>query len=191
MNVKRRLLMSISIFEIILIAIALGVDAFTIALSIGVYSCLPAQVLRLSASFGFFQFIMPVIGWYGGKLLSKIFNFSNWIAFVLLFAIGAHMLLEALKKESNEEKIKCDRTTGLILLTLSVATSIDALGVGVGLGAVNAKLWTAAVIIGIVAAFMTMSGMFIGKRLSLSFGKKMEFAAAAVIILLSFRMLAG
>ncbi|MCE1245209.1 MAG: manganese efflux pump MntP family protein [Firmicutes bacterium] len=181
--------MDFSLIYIFTIAVILGIDAFSVALSVGVFSCLPAQVFRISASFGFFQFFMPIIGYYlGSRIVGYIRDFDHWIAFGILFAIGVKMLVEAFAKE-EEEKIKCDRTIGWTLIGLSIATSIDALAVGITLGIMGTKIFVPCVIIGIVAGLMTMTGMLIGNKCSQVFGKRMEAVGAIVLILLSFKML--
>jgi manganese efflux pump family protein len=180
--------MQLSYIEIIILAIVLGIDAFTVALAVGAGSCTLAQVFRMSASFGFFQFIMPVIGWYGGTVLIELLNGQQrLISFLLLTAVGIHMIIESGKEE--DEKISCDRTKGWTLLGLSVATSIDALGVGITLGALGAQFWFPAIVIGTTAALMTWAGMHFGKRISDATGYSMELAGGIVLILLGIRML--
>jgi len=180
--------MNLPLIYIFVIAVILGIDAFSVALSLGVYSCLPRQVFRTSLSFGFFQFIMPLIGYYlGVGIVQYIRKFDHWIAFGILFAIGIKMLIDAFKKE--EEKVSCDRTLGWTLIGLSIATSIDALAVGLSLGLAGTKIIFPSLIIGVVAALMTMAGMLIGKKCSEIFGKRMEAVGAIVLIILSLKML--
>lgn len=180
--------MDLPLTYILILSVILGIDAFSVALSVGVFSCLPAQVFRISASFGFFQFIMPVIGYFlGTAIVNYIRMYDHWIAFGILFAIGAKMFWESLKKE--EEKVACDKTVGWTLIGLSIATSIDALAVGISLGIAGTKIWVPCIIIGIVAAIMTMTGMFLGNKCSQIFGKRMEMVGALVLIALSVKML--
>jgi putative Mn2+ efflux pump MntP len=181
--------MEVSILYVVAIAVILGIDAFSVALSVGVFSCMPMQVFRISAAFGFFQFFMPIIGYYlGSGVVNLIKDYDHWIAFGILFIIGLKMLIEAFKKD-EEEKIKCDRTIGWTLIGLSIATSIDALAVGITLGIMGTKILMPCIIIGVVAALMTMTGMIIGNKCSQIFGKRMEAVGAVVLILLSFKML--
>jgi manganese efflux pump family protein len=180
--------MQLSYIEIFILAIVLGIDSFTIALAAGAGSCKPAQIFRMSASFGFFQFIMPVLGWYGGTALVQFLNGQQGlISFLLLTAVGIHMIIESLKEE--DKKIPCDRTKGWTLLSLSIATSIDALGVGISLGTIETDLWLPAIIIGITSALMTWGGMHLGKKISDKIGTSMELVGGIVLILLGIRML--
>ena len=116
---------------ILLLAVALGVDAFSVAIGIGASnnkkSWMP--VLRLSLSFGFFQSAMPVAGWFAGvTVVDIIADYDHWSAFGLLAFIGGKMIWEGCEEESEMEKD--DQTRGWPLLMLSIATSIDALAVG-------------------------------------------------------------
>src|SRR5512133_3560249 len=119
---------------IIILAVALGIDAFSVAIGIGAAnnkkSWMP--VWRLSLSFGLFQFVMPLIGWLAGSTMVEIIaDFDHWIAFALLVFIGGKMIREGFEKEEDGEK--ADQTLGWPLLMLSIATSIDALAVGFSL----------------------------------------------------------
>ena len=180
--------MNFSIYYIIIIAIALGIDAFSVALSLGVHYCLPVQVFRISAHFGFFQFFMPFIGFFlGNNMVHYIRKYDHWVAFGILFLVGLNMLKESFSKD--EEKVECDRTSGWILIGLSIATSIDALAVGLSFGIAGSDILLPCIIIGVVAALMSMVGMYIGNRCSAIFGKRMETVGAIVLILLSIKML--
>ncbi|MCU0857124.1 MAG: manganese efflux pump MntP family protein, partial [Pontiellaceae bacterium] len=137
-----------SLWEIIVLAVVLGIDAMSVAMAIGACGCTFKQGCRLSFFFGLFQFIMPIIGWFLGRtIVSLVQKFDHWIAFGLLFIIGAKMLYEAFKPE-DEEDTKCDRTTGWHVIALSVATSIDALGAGLGMGILNTSMLYPSTIIG-------------------------------------------
>jgi manganese efflux pump family protein len=180
--------MHLSYLEIFVIAVVLGTDALTVALAVGAGSCRISQVLRVSASFGFFQFIMPVIGWYGGAaLLGYLNGQQRFVSFLLIAAVGIHMIIESRKEK--DENVSCDQTKGWPLLGLSIATSIDALGVGISFGTLGTDLWVPAVIIGITATLMTWGGMRLGKWISEIAGMSMEFVGGVVLVLLGFRML--
>jgi len=178
-----------SLWEILVLAFVLGIDAASVAMAIGACGCTLKQGCRLSFSFGLFQFIMPIIGWFLGKsLVSIIQRFDHWIAFGLLFIIGAKMLYEAFKQEP-EDAPKCDRTRGWSLLALSVATSIDALGAGVIMGIKNMGFLYPSAIIGITATVMTFAGVKLGGILSSLVGKRMEAVGGVVLIGLGIKML--
>jgi len=180
-----------SLWEIIVLAVVLGIDAASVAMAIGACGCTFRQGCRLSLFFGFFQFIMPIIGWLLGKtVVSLIQSFDHWVAFGLLFIIGAKMLYEAFRHEDeNDDAIKCDRTTGWHVIALSIATSIDALGAGLGMGILNTSMLYPSIIIGITAALMTFTGVKLGSVLSAVVGKRMEAVGGIVLIGLGIKML--
>jgi len=181
--------LSINIYEIALIAVALGCDAFAVGLGVGCRFCGPRQVFRLSFHFGLFQFLMPLAGWLAGHhILAWAKTWGSWIAFGLLIFIGIRMLREGFGPP--EEETECqDPTKGLSLVMLSVATSIDALGVGFSLGVLNQNLFMVAVWIGIVAAAMTWLAMKIGNRLSQRFAKRMEIVGGLILVAIAFKLL--
>jgi len=178
-----------SLWEILILAFVLGIDAASVAMAIGACGCTSSQCIRLSFSFGSFQFVMPILGWLLGRnFLSFVKNYDHWIAFGLLFVIGAKMLYEAFRHESEEAE-KCDRTRGWSLFALSIATSIDALGAGMGMGLLNTSLIYPSAIIGITAATMTFTGVKLGDVMSTVIGKRMEAVGGLVLIALSIKML--
>jgi putative Mn2+ efflux pump MntP len=181
--------LTLSIVEIVLIAVALGFDAFAVGLGVGTTCCAPRQVFRLSFHFGLFQFMMPLIGWFSGHyILVWVETWGSWIAFGLLLFIGARMVRQGIIPA--EEKIECpDPTKGFSLVMLSLATSIDALGVGFGLGVLNQNLFLVAVWIGITAGAMTWSAMKIGNRLSQRFAHRMEIIGGLILIGIAFKLL--
>ncbi|MBD3180918.1 manganese efflux pump [Candidatus Poribacteria bacterium] len=175
-------------WEILLLAFILGIDAFSVALAVGACGNKRSQVFRLSLGFGSFQFMMPIVGWFlGKKVLSLIQGYDHWIAFGLLFIIGVKMIYEAVRHQP--EKIKCDRTAGLSLIGLSIATSIDALGAGIGMGILKTSLLYPCTIIGITAGLMTLTGMKLGGIMSSIVGERIEAVAGVVLIILSIKML--
>jgi manganese efflux pump family protein len=179
----------LSIFETLLLAVALGCDAFAVGLGVGTRCCAPRQVFRLAFHFGLFQFMMPLLGWFlGVHLLSLAQRWGPWIAFVMLSIIGAKMIYESLV--FSEERSSCpDPTRGFSLVTLSVATSLDALGVGFSLGMLGQKLLLPALVIGLTAAAMTWSAMKLGGQLSEKFGQRMGIAGGFILIVIAFKLL--
>ena len=181
--------MGFSIVETGLIAIALGCDAFAVGLGIGIRCSAPRQIFRLSFHFGLFQFMMPLVGWLlGRQILSWSVTWGPWIAFVLLSAIGFKLVRNGIHPEKEEADCP-DPTRGFSLVMLSVATSIDALGVGFSLGVVANNLFSASVGIGITAAAMTWLAMKLGNRLSEKFAQKMEIVGGLVLIGIAFKLL--
>jgi putative Mn2+ efflux pump MntP len=177
--------------ETLFIAVALGCDAFAVGLGVGTRFCLPRQVFRLSFHFGLFQFLMPLIGCFiGQNLVGFARDWAPWVAFGLLALIGGKMTYESLRTEVDEQPRECqDPTRGFSLVGLSFATSMDALGVGFGLGILGEGLFFAATIIGIVALTMTWAAMKLGNRLSAAFGRRMETAGGLILIAIAIKLL--
>ena len=181
------------LITIIGIAFGLAMDAFavSIAASAALRGLSKRQAFRLSFHFGLFQFMMPVIGWLGGMTVADLVSaFDHWIAFGLLALIGSRMIYGAVKGEDEIESTN-DPTRGFTLIMLSIATSIDALAVGLSLAMLEVSIWYPSVIIGVVAAGMTALGASIGSRLGARFGKRMEFIGGAVLIAIGIRILVG
>ncbi len=158
-----------SLLNILGMAIALAMDAFAVALAVGISLKIVSyrQVFRLSWHFGLFQALMPVIGWgVGSAVRSSIQDYDHWIAFGLLALVGGNMLREALSGEEEEADTRKDATRGLTLVVLSLATSIDALVVGFSMSLLHISIVTPALIIGLVAAGFTITGLFLGKKMA-------------------------
>jgi putative Mn2+ efflux pump MntP len=179
-----------NLVTIFLIAVGLGVDAFSVAIGIGATNDKKSwkPVLRLAAAFGLFQFAMPIIGWLAGLAVVEIIaSFDHWIAFSLLALIGGKMIWEGIEEENDEEKV--DQTRGWPLLMLSIATSIDALAVGFSFSILKNQILLPAVIIGIVCFLMTVIGMIFGKVLGKIFGKKVEIFGGVVLISIGIKII--
>ena len=179
-----------SLVTIFLLAIGLGIDAFSVAIGIGAANRKKSwtPILRLSFAFGVFQFVMPLIGWLAGStVVSLIDNFDHWIAFALLAVVGGKMIWEGFEKESGKEK--ADQTRGWPLFLLSIATSIDALAVGFSFSLLKTPILFPAVIIGVVCFAMTAVGMIFGKGLARIFGKKVEILGGLVLIAIGVKIL--
>lgn len=175
---------------ILSIAVALGCDAFAVGMAIGTTDPDRRQSFRLYFHFGLFQLLMTLIGWeVGRRVLTLIEAYDHWIAFALLSFIAFRMLRESLKAEDEEEKERSDPTKGWSLVSLSVATSMDALGVGFGMSVTgDTRIWPA-VVIGIIAALMTYVGIKLGRRLSIAFGKRVETFGALILFGIAIRLL--
>lgn len=179
-----------SYLTIFFLAVGLGVDAFSVAIGIGAANSKKSwtPILRLSLAFGFFQFLMPLLGWLAGlTVVERIQAFEHWIAFFLLVAVGGKMVHEGLTEKSAEEET--DRTRGWPLFLLSIATSIDALAVGFSFSLLNTSIFAPAVIIGLVCFFMTAVGMVFGQTLSRLFGRKVEILGGLTLIGIGLKIL--
>jgi putative Mn2+ efflux pump MntP len=171
---------------VILLGIALGLamDAFSVAIgvSIGLGGTSKRQTFRLAWHFGLFQALMPIIGWLAGtSIRSWIERWDHWLAFVLLGAVGGRMILESIRG-SGAEKARTDPTRGWSLIVLSIATSIDALAVGLSFAALGVEVWTPAAVIGVTAAAMTLLGTLGGRALGARFGSRMAVVGGVVLI---------
>ncbi|MDD2365515.1 MAG: manganese efflux pump MntP family protein [Desulfuromonadaceae bacterium] len=172
------------------IALALAMDAFAVALASGVVlnPLTRRHLFRLGFHFGLFQALMPVIGWLVGIVLQNwISAYDHWIAFILLTVVGGRMILEAF--EDKKDEAISDPTRGLTMVMLSVATSIDALAVGLSLAILNVSVWMPAAVIGLVAGALTVFGMILGRRLGDSWGKRVEVCGGAVLCFIGLKIL--
>lgn len=171
--------------SIIAIAVGLAMDAFAVSVAIGLRLGCDLRyhhMLRLGFFFGFFQFFMTFWGWLLGNSVEKmISSYDHWIAMILLVLIGSKMIYDSLKNESYTE-VKCDPTTGINLLVLSVSTSLDALAVGISLGVLHSGIWYQSVVIGIVAAAFTVSGLKLGEKIGIFFSHKIEILGGLILI---------
>lgn len=177
-------------WETFLVAVALGCDAFAVGFGVGTRFCSPRQVFRLAFHFGLFQFLMPLLGSFiGQSLVGVARHWAPWIAFGLLFFIGGKMTLDSLRPEARVEEEACpDPTRGLSLIMLSLATSMDALGVGFSLGILGQNLLGAALLIGVTALIMTWAAMRLGKRLSERFGRRLETAGGIILLAIAVKL---
>ena len=166
-------------------------DAFAVALAAGALlrplSFRPC--FRLAFHFGLFQGGMPLIGWLAGLTVqSFVAAWSHWLAFFLLLAVGGHMMFEALTAEEGVER-NTDPSKGLTMVVLAVATSIDALAVGLSLAMIDVVIWIPALVIGMVACLFTIIGLFLGTRAGKAWGKRVEVGGGAILILIGFKIL--
>ena len=178
-----------SFFELLLIAVSMSMDAFAVSICKGlsVKNVTPAQCLSVGGWFGGFQGVMPVIGFVLTSLFaSLITSISHWIAFVLLLFIGGNMIREALDKEVEEVD---DSFSFMTMLTLAVATSIDALAMGVTLNLSGANIWVAAPMIAVTTAILSPIGLKVGNVFGAKYKNKAEFVGGVVLVGLGVKIL--
>jgi putative Mn2+ efflux pump MntP len=178
-------------FSIIIIALGLSADCFAVAVSGGAtqpkFSIL--KMCRLALVFGFFQFIMTVIGWFlGNTVVDLIASFDHWIAFALLLIIGGRMIWESFSK-SDDQKEATDITRGITVVTLAIATSIDALAVGLSMSFLKINIIYPGSIIGITAFILTAIGFWLGKKISVILGKRAQLVGGIILIAIGVRIL--
>jgi len=178
------------ILEIILIAVGLSMDAFAVSITLGLSVKKPKimEYFIPGIYFGLFQALMPFAGYHAGGLFAdKIINFDHWIAFVLLGLIGTKMIIDSFSKEEIEVKEKPLRFFKMLLL--AIATSIDALTVGVTFAFFQINIYIAILIIGLTTFFISIGGVKIGYIFGVKFKSKAEFAGGAVLIILGLKIL--
>ena len=181
-----------NLIAILGLAVGLAMDAFSVSVATGaVYKKIHiTHIFRLAFFFGFFQMFMPVLGWLGGSALKDYIQaFDHWIAFIILVIIGGKMVYEAFSLEETDKKDL--EMTIIMLLTLSVATSIDALAVGVTLSLLDVQIMKTSGIIGIVTFVLSLAGVYIGKKFGHIFEKKIEIAGGLILIGIGAKILLG
>lgn len=179
--------------NILAIAVALAMDAFAVALGAGITLKRISfrQYFRLAWHFGFFQAIMPVLGWSAGlHIRDWIKNYDHWVAFGLLAFVAQGMLRAAFEKKKIEEERR-DPTRGATMVMLSFATSIDALAVGLSLSMLDVSIWTPAIIIGLVASAFTTAGMHLGKKIGAAakLSRYAEILGGSVLLIIGLNIL--
>ena len=179
--------------SILLLAFGLSMDAAAVSAARGlaVPKILPRHVLLVSLFFGGFQALMPLLGWLIGDQLGELVQtWDHWIAFGLLGAIGGKMLWEAFAAEDEHEEAKASDPFGLkLMLVLAIATSIDALAVGVTLPMLGAPIVLSVVTIGVTTALLSALGLFAGRRFGEVLGKRLDIAGGLVLIGLGTKIL--
>jgi putative Mn2+ efflux pump MntP len=166
------------------IAFSLSLDAFAVATVAGITlgELSHRQRFRLSFHFGLFQAMMLVIGWYLGSAIARLLHgFDAWIAFALLALVGGNIVHNALRSKEEERRI-ADPTRGWELIFLSVASSLDALAVGISLAMVNTGVFRSALVVGLVSYGMTLLGMEIGQKIGAIWGRRCELFGGIVLI---------
>lgn len=175
--------------EILAIALALSLDAFTVSFAASTSGRITdaRAAFRLWFHFGLFQFLMPVIGWVlGTSIEPNISAFDDWIAFTLLAIVGVRMIRSGLR--SSTESRAGDPSHGLTLVMLAVATSIDALVVGLGMAALRTPIWYPSIMIGLVTAAMCMLAIVGGKRVGGWLGNRAQIVAGSILLLIALRV---
>jgi len=180
----------LDILTILGIATGLSLDAFAVSVTGGstIRPLKFLQALKIALAFGLFQALMPVVGWAAGLTLEQyIKDFDHWLAFLLLAFVGARMIYNALSGKPHDDRHDILRITTLLML--AVATSIDALAVGLSFALINVGILKPVLMIGIVTCLLSLLGVYIGNRLGSFFEKKLEIAGGIILILIGIRIL--
>ena len=179
------------LLEIFLVAISLAMDAFAVSLCRGL--CMRKinykHVTIIAGLFGLFQAVMPLIGWFLGRQFEKyIVEFDHWIAFALLLIIGGKMIFDVFDKDEDNKALSSDLNIKELLL-MAVATSIDALAVGITFAFLGVSIWKSIGIIGAVTFVICFIGVVLGNKFGSKFKKKAQFAGGLVLILIGLKIL--
>ena len=177
------------LIAILIIAVGLAMDTFAVSIVSGAaYRQLKIKhALRMAIFFGGFQAVMPLIGSLAGLVARELIaGYDHWVAFGLLSAVGCRMIYESFKIKTAKGNF--DPSNILVLLALSVATSIDALAIGVTLSLLKISIITAVVIIGAVTFILSCAGVFIGKKFGHFFENKIEAVGGIILIALGVKI---
>jgi len=178
-----------NILEIVLIGVGLAMDAFAVSICKGLsmQKMSLKKAVIIAVYFGGFQALMPVIGYFLGSAFSGfVGKVDHWIAFGLLAIIGINMIVESFKNEENKLN---DRTDVKTMLALAVATSIDALAVGITFALFDNNIFLEAAIIGVVTFIISFAGVKIGNVFGDKWGSKAEFVGGCILILIGLKIL--
>jgi putative Mn2+ efflux pump MntP len=180
-----------SLIHVLLIAVGLAADAFAVSVAEGValHRVTHRHTLRVALHFGAFQGAMPILGWLAGNSLRQFIGaFDHWVAFGLLVLIGGKMLADTvLGFETGEPR---GPSRGARLIGLSIATSVDALAVGVSLAMLEVPIWEPAVIVGIVTGALCAVGIQLGDRIGATLGRWAELCGGVMLCLVGAKILA-
>lgn len=183
-----------TLVEIFLVGVGLSMDAFAVAICKGL--AMPRvnrkRTLLIGLYFGVFQAVMPLTGWLlGSQFARRVTKMAPWIAFVLLAWIGGSMIRESLSKKEKEEKAEPAELRHRELLMLAIATSIDALAVGVSFSMVEltVPIYAAAALIGCTTFAISVAGVFVGNLFGARYKNRAEFVGGAILILIGLKIL--
>lgn len=183
------------LYEYFVIAVLMAFDAFAVSICKGV-SC-KCKMLKTGLVcglwFGIFQALMPLIGWLFGEVLTTFINVeevSGYIAFALLSFLGIKMVKESLERECDCQKKDTDSSLAFkTMIVFAIATSIDALAIGVVVSVVEANIWLAISLIGVITFILSFIGAIIGNKLGSKYEKKAELVGGIILILLAIKFL--
>jgi manganese efflux pump family protein len=177
-------------WAVLVLAVGLSMDAVAVSLAAGASQRARGAraVFRLSFHFGLFQFLMPVIGWFlGVSVAPHIESVDHWVAFALLALVGGHMIWAAV--HGVGENLARDPSRGTTLVLLSVATSIDALAIGLTLAMLGNGIWFASVTIGVVTGTLSCLAVLLGARIGRAVGARMEIVGGLALIAIGIKIL--
>ncbi len=172
--------------EVLLLAIALAIDAFSVAVAASAKAHEKWLDYKMAITFGIFQALMPLIGYFGGLTLQNfIGDYTKYAAFALLLFLGIRMII---KKEEESEDVP-ESLSLYAILVLGVATSLDAMAAGLGLDYFGISPYLSVAIIGVITAIITFAGSHIGKKAGELIGSKAEKVGGVVLIAIGIKLL--
>lgn len=174
---------------LLIIALGLSVDSFAISVSSGIMlqEVKLNQTLKIAGFLSVFQGLMPVLGWFAGNSFKDIIqSYDHWIAFGLLLLVGAKMAFDSFGKHQSK---KVDPTNTLVLITFSLATTIDALIVGISFGILGTPIIISSIIIFLVTFIVSMIGLYLGCRFCKLVNYKLDLIAGIVLFLIGLKIL--
>ena len=176
------------------LALGLSMDAFAVSISNGLYykGIGKKQIVQTALTFGLFQAAMPIIGFYAGTLFSSAISaYDHWIALILLSLIGGNMIIDAIKELKNPQECQTKDFTLSILLMQGVATSIDALAVGVSLSVMKTDIFSAASIIGVTTFVCCLIGAAFGKKFGEYLKQEAKIFGGTILIIIGLKIFLG
>lgn len=180
-----------TIFDLMLLAIGVSMDAFAVSIAKGLATqrLRPAHYGSVALWFGGFQALMPLLGYYvGSHFASIVENFDHWIAFALLALMGVKMIYDTLQGDDEEDVVGADFRFKTMLV-MAVATSIDALAVGVSLAFLKVNIWWAVLFIGVTTGMFSALGLHIGNLFGTRYKRGAELMGGVVLVLIGARIL--
>lgn len=177
--------------ELLIIAVGVSMDAFAVSVCKGlsVSRVHPQHALKTGLWFGGFQALMPVIGYFLGMSFADLVStVDHWIAFVLLAVIGANMIKESFEKDESTSSTDSDFSFR-VMLAMAIATSIDALAIGVSFAFLRVNIWTAVLCIGLVTGAFSAAGVYVGSIFGRKYKSKAEFVGGAILIAMGLKIL--
>lgn len=179
-----------STVSLLFVGIALSIDSLAASISTGACSknIRLKHVLKVAAFMAFFQGIMPLIGWLiGSSFKSIIEDYDHWVAFVMLFGIGGKLIYDGIKNSIEEDN--ANPTKNMLLAGIALATSIDAMILGIGFGLIEINIWLAMLIIGSTTFMFSSVGVFVGEKIGNKINKGIEIFGGLVLIGLGVKIL--
>jgi manganese efflux pump family protein len=180
-----------SLWEILVVAVGLSMDAVAVSLAASASNRARGSraMFRLSFHFGLFQALMPIIGWALGVTVAPyIASVDHWVAFGLLLLVGGRMVYSGCGGGGEPDSAR-DPSRGTRLVMLSLATSIDALAIGLTLAMLSEGIWYAALLIGLVTGTLSLAAILVGRRVGAAVGTRMEVVGGIALIAIGLRIL--